>query len=206
MKKVSLCIGIIFAIFLLVGIYEAQAQPAWKTYYDGLNGKWFKVTSTVKGLGYSNGYYSSNPGGTFSDKYMLYMCAKYDTAASEPANYVDVDLYKNVNGEAKQVGVGFMYYEAGSVNDWMAFFELYIAGGSLGDYEAGTNIYIEPSGQFKNDGGYGKGSFTAFSLYGDGQGVNATDDWVEFGGKFKASLTTKLPFDTVPACTGIPTP
>ena len=142
MKKVSLCIGIVIAFFLVICSYTAQAQDL-----SAFNGAWLKMTvKPQKGLEFTGLDSTTAPEKMKAGAGNFYACVDVDEAAPTP---VYLRLF---NKEGTAVGYGYLYWDAGTNLQFMGYLEAYIS--DEVQYVAGE------------DGFPGVGSLTDVYLYG----------------------------------------
>jgi len=150
MKKASLCIGVFLVLFLLVGSYSAQAATLYDIpAFEALNGKWLKITWTIKGADAEA--YGEVPE-RFSEKHTAWACAYWDPTFDwdlygddDPPASLDLSFY---NEELDFVGSGLMWLSAGTIDNWSGRLKM-----DMGPYTvwgAGTfrRIPILPDGGF----------------------------------------------------------
>jgi hypothetical protein len=108
MKNVLLCIGAVTVLFLVIGVYTAQAQGDLR----GFDGRWLQITiQEQKGLSFTMGQDSTEtPGKWANRKHQLYACVdvRDKGVANEKANL----RFYDSDGRAK--GYGSIYWDAGT--------------------------------------------------------------------------------------------
>jgi hypothetical protein len=120
MKKVSLCIVTFLVLFLMLGAYTAWAA----TYFDipvfeALNGKWIKITWTIKGTDAEA--YGDVPE-KFSEKHTAWGCVYWDPTYDwdlygddDTPGFIDIGIYDE---SVQYIGAGFMWLSTGTVDNW----------------------------------------------------------------------------------------
>jgi hypothetical protein len=193
MKKTSLCIGAFLVLFLVIGVYTAQAQqdPPYPALTQ-MNGKWLQMSGSIKG--YDFGEWKSTT--AIPDKFSYtfsqqYACVSYEY--DSPVINATLIVYDK---EGTQIGVGNVYWESGTDDYWMPMFELSLDSG--GNYVAnGSDIHATLALLAKTKDGASKGSFKSFAVLG-----NTANDTtaVYYGGKVNAKIVDRVPFGMT--CTG----
>lgn len=140
MKKVSMCIGVFMAFFLVIGVYTAQAQDL-----TGFDGTWLKMTVKYqKGLAFTGYDSTAAPAKLKAGALNLYACVDVD--AAEPT----VPYLRIFDKNGTAIGSGALYWDAGTNLDFLGYLEASIA----------TNVTYVPG-----DGGF-PGTGTDTYLYG----------------------------------------
>jgi hypothetical protein len=138
MKKTTLCIGAFLVLFLMFGVYTAQAQADLRAF----DGKWVKGTLSTK-----NGYTATSlaPEKIANTKKQFYACMMVDPAN---ADRISLSLYDK-NGVYQNIG-GYIDWQAGDNNDFVGL--LFLAELGSGENTAYVNAI---NGRFKSINGYG---------------------------------------------------
>lgn len=144
MKKFLLCIGAFLVLFLVIGVYTAQAQGDLRDF----DGTWLKLTVNFKkGLEFA-GYHSTDaPQKMKSSAYNIYACMDSDGVQVNDTAYL---RYFDKDGTA--IGWGTLSWAAGTNLDFLGYLSFYIA----------TNLIYIPG----PDGFPADASITDTSLYG----------------------------------------
>lgn len=79
MKKRCICLGSVVFLVFGVWVYVAQGAPAYDyAALNTVNGKWLKMTTTVKGVTYSSIGTNADPTGSYSGSLKdQYACVSY---------------------------------------------------------------------------------------------------------------------------------
>jgi hypothetical protein len=189
MKKVALCIGIVMIFFFLIGALKAQAQPY--PALTQLNGKWLKMSGTAKGITYAEQYVDADSVGKFSYNFKdQYACIEYDPTQSYGYLYV-------YDKSGKQIGDAYLYYFAGTEEQWTGELEYALAVGTYDDYAMdGINLIAWSGVNVKINGDASKGSIKGVGGYGHTQYMNTATDYTGMSAKINAKIIAadKLPF------------
>lgn len=117
MKKVSLCIGIFLALFLVFSGYTAQAQNL-----SAFDGTWLKLTiKPQKGLEFTGLDSTSAPRKMQARADTWYACADIDVA------FPNVAYLRFFDREGTAIGSGSLYWDAGTNLEFMGYLEAAIA-------------------------------------------------------------------------------
>jgi hypothetical protein len=143
MKKVSLCIGAFMVLFLVVGVYTAQAQADLSA-FDGL---WLQDLSKFRYMVIAGAIGSETlPERGANEAYRNYTCMEVD-----PANAGTINLYTYYrNGDPAPI-YGYLYWQSGTNEDFFGKVEFFDLDGFEYDFAYVTVI----NGKFKAVPGYG---------------------------------------------------
>jgi len=143
MKKFSLCIGAFLVLFLIIGVYKAEAQ-ADLTAFDGL---WMKDSTKFRKVVLAGAAGSTTvPGWGFNEAYKGYTCMEVDPTNAGTINLYSYDNYGNY------VGIyGYLDWHSGTNSEFLGLLYLYSDDGFEYDFAYVTVIY----GKFTAIPGYG---------------------------------------------------
>jgi hypothetical protein len=116
MKKLAMCTGVFMVLFLMVGVYTAQAVVA-----NGLNGTWLKFTGTFKGMEFAEGSGLEEPGRN-DNRYSIKL---YGCVVDGPFydNQFFVQFYEKAS-TAIPAGVGVFEKKAGAADEFAGWFTM----------------------------------------------------------------------------------
>jgi hypothetical protein len=174
MQKTTFCLGAVLVLFLVFGVYTAQAQDY--SALNQMNGKWLKISGAVKGYDFGTLHSTTATADKFSAPFsQQYACVYYDPAEASAT----LTIYDKAG---TSIGTGTFYYQSGTDDDWVAYMYIYLA-----------DVTAELPMIAKTKDSATKGTFSSITVYGR---LNASDLGASyFGGQIKASITTKVPFD-----------
>jgi hypothetical protein len=186
MKKGFLCLSSLLVLFLVMGVYTAQAQDY--AALTQLNGKWLKISGSLKGWTVPTTLVQNEldqVNATFLNN--TYACVSYNPSDNDEAHLTIMDA----NGI--QVGAGSIYFSGGTVDQWLAYLQLSLD--SKGDYLANAgDTAVQSAALAKTKSGAAKGgSFNSLGMY----ATMANDDPRQYGylgGKLKAKIVDKVPW------------
>jgi hypothetical protein len=182
MKKASLCIGAFLFLFLMFSIHTAQAQPF--PALEQMNGKWLKMNGSVNGWLVTAYQADVQPEKLNAPLSSMYACVYY-FPGSTSAN-LEISDHKGI-----QIGIGSLTYDGGTVDQWLAYMSLSLD--SKGDYTAnGDDITLWAYGLAKMKNGAEKGSFNSYGMNGY---IDNAAEYGNLGGKLKAKIVDKVPWD-----------
>ena len=143
MKKVSLRIGAFLVLFLVIGVYTAQAQVD----LSAFNGLWMQDSVKFRNVVYAGAVGSAIvPERGVNEAYKEYMCMEVD-----PANPDTINLY-TYNKYGKYISVyGYLYWQSGTNSDFFGYVELFSENGFEYNFAYVTVI----NGKFTAIPGYG---------------------------------------------------
>jgi hypothetical protein len=194
MKKGLVCIGAFLVLFLMFGVYSAQAMSY--SALTQLNGKWLKMSGSAKGVTYTEFQAEAAAVDTFTFNFK-------DHFACIAHNPVNDYGYLNVYDKAgKQIGVGYLYFHGGTAEQWTGRFEVYLAVGIYDDYATdGTNLTAFSIVNVKIKDDASNGSIKGVGGYGYADYLWTANDYSDMIVKINAKIIAagKLPF-TGPDC------
>jgi len=181
MKNEKLCIGAFLILFLLMGVYTAQAQPF--PALEQMNGKWLKMNGSVNGWLVPSYRADMQPEKLNAPLSSMYACVYYIPDS------ISADLViSDHNGI--QIGVGSLTYDGGTVDQWLAYINLSLD--SKGDYEAnGDDIKLYVYGLAKTKNEAEKGSFNSYGMNGY---IDNAAGYGNLGGKLKGKIVENVPW------------
>jgi hypothetical protein len=189
MKKGSLCIGAVLVLFLIIGIYTAQAQNY--AAMNALNGKWLKMSGSAKGVTYTEEFVDAAPVGNFTFNFKdQFACIAYNSANT----YADLYVYDKAG---KEIGYAYLYYYGGTAGQWSGELNYYLTVGTYDDYATdGTNLSAYSGVSAKIKDGASKGSIKGVGGYGYTWYMNTATDYTDMSVKINATIVAanKLPF------------
>jgi len=203
-KRFLLCIVVFLFLFLTVGSYVVHAQPC-----DALlqmDGKWLKISGSVKGYDFGATGDSAATGQAYSEKINQYAFVSY---APENA-YATLDIYDKWG---ENTGDGTLYWISGTNDNWLAEIDI---GMNLGTNMIHATMPMLAKVKSGTEGAQ-KGTFKSITVRGVrspaiGLPTAAIHEEVSanglanyFGGKVSATILKKTPFPvTCPGYTPVP--
>lgn len=154
-----------------------------------MDGKWLKVSGSIKGYDFG----ASGSTTATSDPYQVslkdqYSCVSYDPSGTAAR----VTIYDKAG---TQIGYGNLHWRTGTTDDWLAAMEVYLD--SAGDYQAnGADIAADVMMIASMTDSATKGSFKSFGMTGT---ISNPSSFGWYGGKLNAKIVEKLPF-LAPPC------
>lgn len=189
MKKGLVCIGVFLVLFLMFGVYSAQAQSY--SSLTQLNGKWLKMSGNAKGVTYTAFQAETAAVNIFTFTFKdQFACIAYN-----PGNdYVYLYVYDKAG---KEIGEGYLYFHGGTAEQWTGRLEVNLAVGTYEDYAAdGTNLTALSGVSAKITDDASKGSIKGVGGYGYTEYMDTATDYSDMSVKINAKIIAidKLPF------------